>query len=211
MLDITPYESASGRTYRGKIAPFGEYVYAWKKPEKKTKAPWCGGIYLSKTRNDPRIIGLEDGVMRAGAIRRIGAGWRVEPVMRLTSTSWNISKPKGKFNPPALPEASMPALRNEEEEEATKPTVEIEDRNQAHCEVTKESRTAQPALPASVTERLPEPMEVEGNHTMLVDDSVTLEEFRRGVVQGSTPTEAGVSQEPKKQKVEPAKQAPTSR
>ena len=78
------------------------------------------------------------------------------------------------------------------------------------AEVTKEPRTAQPALPVSVTERLPEPMEVERNGTMLVDDSMTLEEFRQGVVQGSTPTEAGVSQEPKKQKVEPTKQAPTS-
>ena len=119
--------AAFGRAYRGKIAPFGEYVYALKEPEKKTKAPWCGGIYLTKTRNDPHMIGLEDGVMRAGAISRIGAGWRVEPVMRLTCTPWNILKPKGKFNPPVLAEASMPALRNEEE--ATKPTVEIEDRN----------------------------------------------------------------------------------
>ena len=82
--------------------------------------------------------------------------------MRLTSTPWDISKRKGKINPPALPEASMPALRNEEE--ATKPTVETEDRNQAHSEVTKDSTTAQPA---PVTERLSE--EVERNGTMLID------------------------------------------
>ena len=55
--------------------------------------------------------------------------------------------------------------------------VEIEDRNQAHSEVTKESTTAQPALPAPVTERLPEPMEVERKDNMLVDDNMTLEEF----------------------------------
>ena len=58
----------------------------------------------------------------------------------------------------------MPALRNEEE--AKKPTVETEDRNQAHSEVTKDSTTAQPA---PVTERLSEPMEVERNDTRLID------------------------------------------
>ena len=78
MLDTTPYESAFGRAYRGKIAPFREYVYALKKLEKKPNAQWCGGIYLSKTRNDLRIIGLEDGAMLAGAIRGTGAGWSHE-------------------------------------------------------------------------------------------------------------------------------------
>ena len=37
MLSTTPYESAFGRAYWGKIAPFGAYVYALKKLEKKTK------------------------------------------------------------------------------------------------------------------------------------------------------------------------------
>ena len=97
-----------------------------------------------------------------------------------------------------------------EKEEATQPTVESEDGNQAHSEVTKESRTAQPALPASVSEKLPEPMEVERNDTMLADDSMMLEGFRKRVAEGLIPTEAGVSQESKQQKVEPAKQAPAS-
>ena len=38
MTGATPYESAFGRAYRGKIAPFGEYVYALKKSENKNKS-----------------------------------------------------------------------------------------------------------------------------------------------------------------------------
>ena len=60
--------------------------------------------------------------------------------MWLTSIPWNISKPRGRFVPPALPTAAMPAVKGEAS--ASKPTVEIEDRNQADSEVAKESGPA---------------------------------------------------------------------
>ena len=54
-IGSTPYESVIGRPYLGKIAPFGEYVFAPKKPEKKGTANWIGGIpgiYLGKNAQD---------------------------------------------------------------------------------------------------------------------------------------------------------------
>ena len=91
-IGSTPYESVVGRPYLGKIAPFGEYVFALKKPEKKGTANWIGGIYLGKNAQDLHLVGVEDGILATGSVRRIGTGWRKEPVLKL---SVNTVEPQG--------------------------------------------------------------------------------------------------------------------
>ena len=122
-IGSTPYESVIGRPYLGKIAPFGEYVFAPKKPEKKGTANWIGGIpgiYLGKNAQDLHLVGVEDGVLATGSVRRIATRWRKEPVLKLSVTPWNPKKPKGSFVKQPLP---APALASIAEEEAAQESV----------------------------------------------------------------------------------------
>ena len=135
-IGSTPYESVVGRPYLGKIAPFGEYVFALKKPEKKGTANWIGGIYLGKNAQDLHLVGVEDGILATGSVRRIGTGWRKEPVLKLSVTPWNPKKPKGTFVKQPLP---VPALASiTEEAEVQEPVVRQGDRGQSQDEQLEE-------------------------------------------------------------------------
>ena len=135
-IGSTPYESVVGRPYLGKIAPFGEYVFALKKPEKKGTANWIGGIYLGKNAQDLHLVGVEDGILATGSVRRIGTGWRKEPVLKLSVTPWNPKKPKGTFVKQPLP---VPALASiTEEAEVQEPVVRQGDLGQSQGEQLEE-------------------------------------------------------------------------
>ena len=128
-IGSTPYESVVGRPYLGKIAPFGEYVFALKKPEKKGTANWIGGIYLGKNAQDLHLVGVEDGILSTGSVRRIGTGWRKEPVLKLSVTPWNPKKPKGTFVKQPLPVPTLASIT--EEAEVQEPVVRQGDRGQS--------------------------------------------------------------------------------
>ena len=128
-IGSTPYESVVGCPYLGKIAPFGEYVFALKKPEKKGTANWIGGIYLGKNAQDLHLVGVEDGILATG-------DQYVCPVLKLSVTPWNPKKPKGTFVKQPLP---VPALANITEEAVVQePVVRPGDRGQSQDEQLEE-------------------------------------------------------------------------
>ena len=127
-----PYESVVGRPHFRKIAPLGEYVLALKKPEKKGTANWIGGIYLGKNAQDLHLVGVADGVLATGSVRRIATGWRKEPVLKLSVTPWNPKKPKGTFVKQPLSAAVLTSIA--EEETAQEPVIRAEDRGHSHGE-----------------------------------------------------------------------------
>ena len=131
-IGSTPYESVVGRPYLGKIEPFGEYVFALKKPEKKGTANWIGGIYLGKNAQDLRLVGVEDGALAAGSVRRIATGWRKEPVLKVSVTPWNPKKPKGNFVRQPLPAPALTSIA--EEETSQEPVIRAEDRGHSQAE-----------------------------------------------------------------------------
>ena len=135
-IGSTPYESVVGRPYLGKIAPFGEYVFALKKPEKKGTANWIGGIYLGKNAQDLHLVGVEDGILSTGSVRRIGTGWRKEPVLKLSVTPWNPKKPKGAFVKQPLPVPTLASIT--EEAEVQESVVRQGDRGQSQDEQLEE-------------------------------------------------------------------------
>ena len=77
--NLTAYERSTGARYSGRIAPFGEPVYAQVTPKQKGNPRWIVGILLSKsTVNDMFVIGGRDGVRLSRSIRRTGQSWSVE-------------------------------------------------------------------------------------------------------------------------------------
>ena len=135
-IGSTPYESVVGRPYLGKIAPFGEYVFALKKPEKKGTANWISGIYLGKNAQDLRLVGVEDGILATGSVRRIATGWRKEPALKLSVTPWNPKKPKGTFVRQPLPAPALASIA--EEASVQDPVVRPGDRGQSQDEQLEE-------------------------------------------------------------------------
>ena len=98
---------------------------------------WIGGIYFwARTRKTYILVGFEDGILALGSVRRIGTGWRQEPVLKLNVTPWNPKKPKGTFVKQPLP---VPALASiTEEAEVQEPVVRQEDRGQPQNEQLEE-------------------------------------------------------------------------
>ena len=119
-----------------RAAPFGEYVFALKKPEKKGTANWIGGIYLGKNAQDLHLVGVEDGILATGSVRRIGTGWRKEPVLKLSVTPWNPKKPKGTFVKQPLPAPALASIS--EEAEVQEPVVRQGDLGQSQGEQLEE-------------------------------------------------------------------------
>ena len=135
-IGSTPYQSVVGRPYVGKIAPFGQYVFALKKPEKKGTANCIGGIFLGKNAQDLRLVGVEDGILATGSVRRIATGWRKEPVLNLSVTPWNPKKPKGTFVKQPLPAPALASIA--EEASAQEPVIRMGDRGQSRDEQLEE-------------------------------------------------------------------------
>ena len=216
-IGSTPYESVVGRPYLGKIAPFGEYVFALKKPEKKGAANWIGGIYLGKNAQDLHLVGVEDGVLATGSVRRITTGWRKEPVLKLSVTPWNPKKRKGTFVRQPLPAPVMPSIA--EEERAREAVIRDEDRGHSQSEQVEQvldmldtdlsassgGRASSSSSNSGMTDAPAAPAEG------LVSDDTMLEVFRNPKLT----LESGQSQEeessPKKTREEPAEPSSPSR
>ena len=111
-------------------------MFALKKPEKKGTANWIGGIYLGKNAQDLHLVGVEDGILAIGPVRRIATGWRKEPVLKLSVTPWNPKKPKGTFVKQPLPAPALASIT--EEAEVQEPVVRQGDRGQSQGEQLEE-------------------------------------------------------------------------
>ena len=111
-------------------------MFALKKPEKKGTANWIGGIYLGKNAQDLHLVGVEDGILATGSVRRIATGWRKEPVLKLSVTPWNPKKPKGTFVKQPLPAPALTSIT--EEASVQEPVVRSGDRGQTHDEQLEE-------------------------------------------------------------------------
>ena len=68
----TPYERATGRSYSGKIAQFGERVMGFIKQERKSDPKWLPAIWLGRAvNNDAHILAHEGIVFVSRSIRRV--------------------------------------------------------------------------------------------------------------------------------------------
>ena len=71
-LGQTPYERATGRSYSGKIAQFGERVMGFIRQERKSDPKWLPAIWLGKAvNNDAHILAHEGTVFVSRSIRRV--------------------------------------------------------------------------------------------------------------------------------------------
>ena len=206
-IGSTPFESVVGRPYLGKIAPFGEYVFALKKPEKKGTANWIGGIYLGKNAQDMHLVGVDDGVLATGSVRRIATGWRKEPVLKLSVTPWNPRKPKGVYTRQPLTTPTLPRIA-EEEETAMAPGIRQEDRGQSQGEMVEEvldmldtdlSASSRGRGSGTSTPKTSSP------DKELVDDGMMLDEFRkRALEQQEAPEGESASKKTREEPAEPS-------
>ena len=78
---MTAFETCSGRTYNGRLAMFGERVYAFLKPEQKAKPCWQKGLWLGKTaQGDCHIVSTAAGILVTRSIRRMPKPFELELV-----------------------------------------------------------------------------------------------------------------------------------
>ena len=137
--NLTSYERSCGARYSGRIAPFGEPVYAQVTPKQKGNARWLLCVFLSKSVvNDMFIVGGRDGVRLACSIRRTGQPWALEQKLynELAGKPWDygsgvigtrfVPLPRTrKPNVPALPEhppgSGVGPLTNEQQDELHEP------------------------------------------------------------------------------------------
>eukprot|EP00435_Cladocopium_sp_Y103_P030397 s650_g7.t1 len=73
---MTSFEVCHGKSYGGKMARFGEPIYAYCKPRGKADAKWRVGLFLGKTESqDAWIVGDGADVMLTRSIRRVDRPW----------------------------------------------------------------------------------------------------------------------------------------
>ena len=87
---MTAFETCSGRTYNGRLAMFGERVYAFLKPEQKAKPCWQKGLWLGKTaQGDCHIVSTAAGILVTRSIRRMPKPFELELVGECVVAPWD--------------------------------------------------------------------------------------------------------------------------
>ena len=165
----TAFEACSGRTYSGKVAMYGERVYAFLKSDKKAKPQWQPGLWLGKTvQGDCHIVSTSAGILVTRSIRRLPKPFVLEMIGECTIAPWECgyaalghkmlhAKRLVDPTPTALsidppPPQAPAALQDEAASDPPSPRVEIPDvledmlgngsRNAPETEAVKPSRNA---------------------------------------------------------------------
>ena len=107
-LKTTPYQSVTGRPYRGRLANFGQQVLGLDPKAGKYGALWKRGTYLGKDNAGHDVLGVASEVIRTKALRRTANLWSAEEAMGLTigpwdTTGYTYSHAKTPALPPVLP------------------------------------------------------------------------------------------------------------
>ena len=107
-LKTTPYQSVTGRPYRGRLANFGQQVLGLDPKTGKYGALWKRGTYLGKDNAGHDVLGVASEVIRTKALRRTANLWSAEEAMGLTigpwdTTGYTYSHTKTPALPPVLP------------------------------------------------------------------------------------------------------------
>ena len=78
----TPFEVASGRTYSGRLAEYGEPCLAYCNPGSQSKGnpKWIWSLWISKTAlNEMHMVLTAAGVRLTRSVRRIPDAWKLKP------------------------------------------------------------------------------------------------------------------------------------
>ena len=86
----TAYERATGRSYSGRVAQYGERVMAFVKQEKKADPKWLPAIWLGKAvSNDTHIVADHGVILVTRSIRRIPDAFNLEMCGDIESGPWD--------------------------------------------------------------------------------------------------------------------------
>ena len=74
---LTPYELLFQKPYNGRLAEFGEPVYAFVKTSRKGEARWCKSLFLGKTDvQDSYLVHNGTHLLLSRSVRRVSNDWR---------------------------------------------------------------------------------------------------------------------------------------
>ena len=163
-------------------------MFALKKPEKKGTANWIGGIYLGKNAQDLHLVGVEDGILATGSVRRIATGWRKEPVLKLSVTPWNPKKPKGTFVKQPFPAPALASIT--EEASVQEPVVRPGDRGQSQDEQLEEvmdmlATDLSVSNGGRASSAASSRSDVQSGQEELVPDDMLLDEFKKRTLESA--------------------------
>ena len=126
----TAYERWKGKRFRGEAVEFGElvhYKYTKRDKNKKLEMKWDEGIYLGRDwRTNESFVALQDGVKRAGTIRRVGGHrrWDPELLSKVSCVPWKMKRDADDPNSDGL-------VREQTDEEKSA-EVEARDKHEPH-------------------------------------------------------------------------------
>lgn len=104
VLKVTPYQSVTGRPYRGRLANFGQQVLGLDPKAGKYGALWKRGVYLGKDDAGHDILGIGSEVIRTQALRRTDNLWSADEALGLTVGPWDTTGyTYSRAKTPALP------------------------------------------------------------------------------------------------------------
>ena len=92
----TGYERWKGKKYRGEAVEFGElvhYRYTKRDHHRKLELKWDEGVFLGYDwRTGEAIIGVDDGIKKAGTIRRVSSDrrWNKDLISKVSSLPWKV-------------------------------------------------------------------------------------------------------------------------
>ena len=115
----TAYERLKGKKFDKEIVEFGEKVHYWYEKkggkENKLEVKWGEGFFLGlRWRTGVAIIGSNEGIVKAGTLRRVGAHrrWDGEGLSKIRGYPW-------KWNPESAEDSANVKIRWLTEEEKT--------------------------------------------------------------------------------------------
>ena len=146
---------------------------------------------MSKNAQDLRLVGVEDGILATGSVRRIATGWRKEPVLKLSVTPWNPKKPKGTFvkQPlPAQPQHSQvsqkkPQYKSQSSEQETEPSRKMNREEEVLDMLASDLSVSNGGRASSATSSASDIQDGQGEE--LVPDGMLLDEFKKRTLESA--------------------------
>ncbi|CAE7775394.1 unnamed protein product, partial [Symbiodinium sp. CCMP2592] len=92
---LTSYERITGCSYRGKLVPYAEPIFAYIRTANSPKGnpKWVQAVFLSKSWiNDMFIVGTPSGIMLSKSVRRTGQPWSTQKTLAeaIAGAPWNF-------------------------------------------------------------------------------------------------------------------------